>query len=174
MTRCCDELLYECFGEIISPVIGYCEDTVGKKIVFCNGPIMQFDASLTQSPQSPATLGSPANKKFSHDVMSAILVFQNNNTVAMQKFSFVPSFQFSLVPYLLAMSVKTRYISLSSQSWLYKTHGGEWLSVEGNNYSGDSRELKQRQRERQNRNRFRLAKQQLHAYLYISLPSLLD
>ena len=98
MTRCCDELLYESFGEIISPVIGYCEDTAGEKIVFCNSPIMQFDASLTQSPQSPATSDSPANKTFSHDVMSAILVFQNNKTVAIQKFSFVASFQFSLVP----------------------------------------------------------------------------
>ena len=82
MTRCCDELLYECFGEIISPVIGYCEET-GKKIVFYDSPIMQFDASLTQSPQSPAISDSPANKTFSHYVMSAILVFQNNKTVAM-------------------------------------------------------------------------------------------
>ena len=74
MTRCCGELLCECFREIISPVISYCEET-GKKIVFSNSPIMQFDASLIQFPQSPATSDSPANKTFSHDVMSAILVF---------------------------------------------------------------------------------------------------
>ena len=135
---------------------------------------MQFDASLTQSPQSPATSDSPANKTFSHDVVSAILVFQNNKTVAIQKFSFVPSFQFSFVSWLLAMSVKRCYTSLSPQLWRYKTHGGGWLPVEGNNYSGDTRELKQPLRGRQKRNRFRLAKQQLHAYLYIFLPSLHD
>ena len=33
MTRCCDELLCECFGEIISSVIGYREETGKKRLL---------------------------------------------------------------------------------------------------------------------------------------------